>query len=51
MRAYNISIGFDSLPRIRDHLMYKYLINVDGWTANWLTLPWMLRSNSVVVKQ
>lgn len=35
----------------RDHLKYKYLISVDGNTAAWLRVPWIMLSNSVLLKQ
>jgi hypothetical protein len=34
-----------------DHLKYKYLITVDGNTCPWLRVPWIMLSNSVLVKQ
>lgn len=34
-----------------DHLKYKYLIAVDGNTCPWLRVPWIMLSNSVLVKQ
>ncbi len=34
-----------------DHLKYKYLIAVDGNTCPWLRIPWIMLSNSVLLKQ
>jgi hypothetical protein len=34
-----------------DHLRYKYLIAVDGNTCPWMRVPWIMLSNSVLVKQ
>lgn len=34
-----------------DHLKYKYLISADGWTASWLRVPWIMVSNSLLIKQ
>ena len=34
-----------------DHLKYKYLISIDGQTCAWLRIPWIMISNSVLVKQ
>lgn len=36
---------------IKDHIKYKYLVSVDGWTAAWMRVPWILASNSVLLKQ
>ncbi|MGD0465833.1 MAG: glycosyl transferase family 90 [Gammaproteobacteria bacterium] len=33
------------------HLKYKYLISIDGNTASWYRIPWILFSNSVLLKQ
>jgi hypothetical protein len=35
----------------KEHLYYKYLISLDGNTAAWLRVPWILLSNSVLLKQ
>lgn len=51
LKAHNISVAIDVPSPIEDFLKFKYIINVDGWSANWLTLAWMLGSNSVVLKQ
>ena len=37
--------------READHLKYKYLISMDGNTAAWKRVPWIMYSNSVLVKQ
>lgn len=34
-----------------DHLRYKYLASIDGNTAAWKRVPWILASNSVLIKQ
>ena len=34
-----------------DHLKYKYLIAIDGNTSPWLRMPWIMLSNSVLLKQ
>ena len=34
-----------------DHLKYKYLIAIDGNTSPWVRVPWIMYSNSVLVKQ
>jgi hypothetical protein len=33
--------------KIHDHLNYKYLISVDGNTAAWQRVPWIMLSGSV----
>ena len=33
------------------HLKYKYLISIDGNSAAWQRVPWILLSNSVLLKQ
>ena len=35
---------------LEDHFKYKYLLSIDGWTAAWGRLPWILNSNSLLVK-
>jgi hypothetical protein len=32
------------------HLKYKYLISLDGNGAPWLRVPWILFSNSILIK-
>lgn len=34
-----------------DHLKFKYLISLDGNTTAWGRVPWILMSNSVLLKQ
>lgn len=34
-----------------EHLIYKYLISIDGHTTSWHRVPWILLSNSVLLKQ
>ena len=34
-----------------EHIANKYLLSVDGWTSAWGRVPWILNSNSVLVKQ
>ncbi len=34
-----------------EHLKYKYLISIDGNTCAWLRVPWIMLSNSVLLKQ
>ena len=34
-----------------DHLKFKYLISVDGNTCAWMRVPWIMLSNSVLLKQ
>jgi hypothetical protein len=36
---------------VSDHIKYKYLISVDGWTAAWLRPNWIMASNSLLIKQ
>jgi hypothetical protein len=35
----------------RKHLKYKYLISVDGNTCAWMRVPWIMLSNSLLLKQ
>ncbi len=35
----------------KDHLKYKYLISLDGNTCAWSRVPWIMLSNSVLMKQ
>lgn len=51
---YNIMIRLFNNPgklAETEHLEYKYLISVDGNTAAWLRVPWILCSNSILLKQ
>lgn len=34
---------------ISDHIEYKYLISVDGNTAAWQRVPWIMQSGSVLL--
>lgn len=34
-----------------DHLKYKYLISIDGNTCAWSRVPWIMLSNSALLKQ
>jgi hypothetical protein len=34
-----------------DHLKYKYLIAIDGNTCPWVRVPWIMLSNSILIKQ
>jgi hypothetical protein len=49
----NISpIDYATFPVPYDaHMKYKYLISLDGNGAPWLRVPWILLSNSVLIKQ
>lgn len=51
VNAKNISLATDSYSSISNYLRYKYLVVLDGWTAPWITIPWILSSNSVLLKQ
>lgn len=37
--------------REEDHLKYKYLISIDGNTCTGTRIPWIMLSNSILVKQ
>lgn len=39
----------DRVP-IEEHIKYKYLLSIDGFTAVWGRVPWIMFSNSVLVK-
>ena len=39
---------FETIP---NHMKYKYLIVVDGWTTSWGRPEWILKSNSLLLKQ
>lgn len=47
----NMIDGIKPVVKSPEHLPYKYLISVDGMTASWLRIPWILYSDSVLVKQ
>lgn len=34
-----------------DHLQYKYLVSIDGNTCAWARVPWIMLSNSVLLRQ
>jgi len=36
---------------IIDHVKFKYLISLDGWTAAWMRVPWILSTSCVLLKQ
>jgi len=36
---------------VSDHMRFKYLISVDGWTAAWMRPNWIMASNSLLIKQ
>lgn len=40
-----------SFADVSDHIKYKYLISIDGWTAAWLRPNWIMASNSLLIKQ
>lgn len=37
------------VPR-EDHLKYKYLLSIDGWSAVWERIAWIMFSNSLLLK-
>ena len=45
---YNSTGYFETIP---NHMKYKYLIVVDGWTTSWSRPEWILKSNSLLLKQ
>lgn len=53
IHLYNILIRlFDNPGKLAEteHLKHKYLISIDGNTAAWLRVPWILLSNSILLK-
>jgi len=42
---------FSNFVSTKDHLKYKYLINVDGDTCSWTRVPMILLSGSVMIWQ
>jgi len=48
----NLLFG-DKRERVQevDHLKYKYIAALDGNTSPWVRVPWIMLSNSVLVKQ
>ena len=51
----NIIATLEREPSVRtdevEHIKYKYLISVDGNTCAWKRVPWIMLSNSVLLKQ
>ena len=45
-----ININQPDSQTIEEHIQYKYLISVDGWTAAWGRPEWILKSNSLLLK-
>ena len=45
MNYATFPIAYDS------HLKYKYLLSIDGNAAAWLRIPWIMHSNSLLIKQ
>ncbi|MEK6734459.1 MAG: glycosyl transferase family 90, partial [Pseudomonadota bacterium] len=43
--------GKDQKVSQKDHLKYKYLLSIDGNSSAWERVPWIMISNSVLVKQ
>ena len=41
----------DGWASIADHVKFKYLISLDGWTAAWMRVPWIMATNSLLIKQ
>ena len=41
---------FDRFRSIDEALKYKYLISIDGMTAAWKRVPWIMQSDSVLFK-
>lgn len=51
-KIINLTFGGDySNVKEEEHLKYKYLISVDGNTCAWMRVPWIMLSNSVLLKQ
>ena len=42
------SMNSESVP-ISEHLAYKYQISIDGITAAWQRVPWIMLSGSVLL--
>ena len=54
--ARYVALGMEDLltsklSSITDHVKFKYLISLDGWTAAWMRVPWILSTNSLLIKQ
>jgi hypothetical protein len=49
---FSLLFGSD-IPYVaeQDHVMYKYLASIDGNTCAWRRVPWIMLSNSVLLKQ
>ena len=46
------ALDYATFPIAYDtHLKYKYLISIDGNGAAWLRIPWIMHSNSLLIKQ
>ncbi|MES2215330.1 MAG: glycosyl transferase family 90 [Pseudomonadota bacterium] len=48
---FNHLFGGVSWVNEADHIKYKYLISIDGNTCAWKRVPWIMLSNSVLLKQ
>ena len=48
-RLFNLHVG--DKRKKREQIANKYILCVDGWTSSWGRVPWILNSNSVLVKQ
>ncbi|MEK6734921.1 MAG: glycosyl transferase family 90 [Pseudomonadota bacterium] len=46
-----LSIKSQARVNEEDHLKYKYLISIDGNTCPWMRVPWIMLSNSILLKQ
>lgn len=47
----NKKYKFSYFTNEEEHLIYKYLISLDGNTCAWSRVPWIMLSNSVLIKQ
>ena len=45
-----VDINQSDSQTVEEHIKYKYLISVDGWTAAWGRPEWILRSNCLLLK-
>lgn len=51
-KILEILFGSDNdIVQEKEHLKYKYLIAIDGNTCPWVRVPWIMASNSVLLKQ
>ena len=48
--TYLPSNQFDGYRTLDDHLKHKYLLSVEGNSAAWKRIPWIMASNSVLFK-